>query len=82
MADEGGVPLGSGGGGSVHGELPHGALLQVLLLPLGHVSLQGQDLLLLLPQLLGQPVGTQLGRPPACGARLPLKQTKKDPQRR
>lgn len=47
-------PLCCGGGGSVHGELPHGTLLQVLLLPARDVSLQGQDPLLALPQLLLQ----------------------------
>lgn len=42
-------PLRGGGGCGVHGKVPDGALLQVLLLPLGHVGLQGQDPLLLLP---------------------------------
>lgn len=42
-------PLRGGRGRGIHGEVPDGALLQVLLLPLGHVGLQGQDPLLLLP---------------------------------
>lgn len=42
-------PLGGGGGCGIHGKVPDGALLHVLLLPLGHVGLQGQDPLLLLP---------------------------------
>lgn len=52
VPDESGVTLGGGRGSRIHGELPHGTFLQVLLFPLGHVSFQRQHLLLLLPQLL------------------------------
>ena len=48
------LPLRGGGGGGVHGKLPHGALLQVLLLPLGDVRLQCQNPLLTLSELLLQ----------------------------
>jgi len=48
------VPLCRSSGRCVHCKLPHGALLQVLLLPLGDVGLQGQNALLFLPQLLLQ----------------------------
>ena len=42
-------PLGGGGGRGAHGEVADGALLHVFLLPLGHVGLERQDALLLLP---------------------------------
>lgn len=47
---------------SIQSKLPHHTLLQILLLPFGHVSLQSQDPLLLLPQLLHHSRGVELRR--------------------
>ena len=52
MFDDAAVSLSCSGGGCVHSELPHGALLQVLLFPVCDVSLQSQDPLFSLSQLL------------------------------
>lgn len=41
VVDDGRVPLRSSSGGRIHGKLLHGAFFQILLLPLGHVGLQG-----------------------------------------
>lgn len=73
------VPLSGDGGSGVQGKLPHHALFQVLLLPLGHVGLQSQDPLLLLPQVLHQHCGVVLRRDhsTALGASLSLGGIKK-----
>ena len=68
VPDESGVALGGSRGGRIHGELPHGTFLQVLLFPLGHVSFQRQHLFLLLPQLLRQPQRTELRGPTTATA--------------
>lgn len=65
-------PLRCSRGCGVHGEVPDGALLQVFLLPLGHVGFQSQDPLLLLPHQLHQRRGIVLREAVCLVASLPL----------
>ncbi len=70
-------PLSCSSSSGIHGKLTHHAFFKILLLPAGYVSLQGQNLLLSLPQLLIQRwhVKVRVG-PRSCllGLRMPLKE--------
>ncbi len=69
-------PLSCSSSSGIHGKLTHHALFKMLLLPAGYVSLQGQNLLLSLPQLLMQRWHVKVrvwSSTCLLGLRLPLK---------
>ncbi len=69
-------PLSCSSSSGIHGKLTHHALFKMLLLPAGYVSLQGQNLLLSLPQLLMQRWDVKVrvwSSTCLLGLRLPLK---------